>query len=815
MFAVPVIEMVTSYDRAPPWHGNMEFVASARQGKWSRLSGMKWEEVRTRVGQEVSKRVDLMVYRAGLGPQAPRLLPHPAAQPRFFFGEVDKDEPAHRAQLLHEHLPREADQIIQEADDICRHEFLLLGYEKIDYGPNIDWHSDPVHGKRSSPLRPWFKIKFLDFRAVGDHKIIWELNRHQHLVTLAKAWRLTGNQAYANELANQWYSWQKANPHPLGINWASTLEVAFRSLSWLWVKNLLAGCAALPANFETDLLFALQTHGRYIERYLSTYFSPNTHLLGEAVALFFIGTLCPELSAAERWRDEGWRIVLEESERQVRPDGVYFEQALYYHVYALDFFLHARHLAGANGFAISESFDNVVIKMLDVVHALSEVGPPEGFGDDDGGRVFNPRRNRIECMTDPLALGATLYDRKQYATAGLTEEAIWVFGDKAVEVFGNPHSQPPPASKAFEAGGIYLINDHEPFAQQMMIDGGPQGTGRSGHGHADALSIRLSLGRHRFLVDPGTCTYSPHEDQRDRFRGTAAHNTLRIDGLDQAVPDGPFGWSSIPKVKAETWLNGQTFDFFVGSHDGYHRLPDPVLHRRSVFHVKGGLWFIRDAAEGGGSHLLESFWHFAPELDVREERGMIIAEHPSGGKKMELSSLAMLIDRGSTWKTEITEGFVSPAYGAKQTAPVVCLSANVGLPQECGVVLLPTARGSEVGNLDAIGESRISPVRGYRYQTSQSAEFLFFAQDQRPWTCGPWTGDSSLLYCKMKNGRLAHVIMVSGSFAEWRGKRFVSHSSPIESFEWLSGPDWSRASSSAGGTEDAVVSEFEFSDSEP
>ena len=97
---------------------------------------------------------------------------------------------------------------------------------------------------------------------------------------------------------------------------------------------------------------ALALNGRHIERYLSTYFSPNTHLLGEAVALFFIGTLCPQISSAEDWKKNGWRIVQEEILRQVRPDGVYFEQSLYYHVYALDFFLHARLLASRNGMKI-------------------------------------------------------------------------------------------------------------------------------------------------------------------------------------------------------------------------------------------------------------------------------------------------------------------------------------------------------------------------------------------------------------------------------------------------------------------------------
>jgi hypothetical protein len=779
---------------------------------------MSWAEASTRIAQEVSKRLDPTLYGTGLGRRAPLLRPQSAAHPRFFFGE-NKAEPAHRAALLLEHLPREAEKIIHEADSICRHQFHLLGYENLDYSNNLDWHFDPVHGKRSA-LKPWFKINFLDFREVGDHKVIWELNRHQHLVTLAKAWRLTGNQVYAKELASQWHSWQKENPYPLGINWASTLEVAFRSLSWLWIRNLLAGCQDLPATFQTEVLLALQLHGRHIERYLSTYFSPNTHLLGEVVALFFIGTLCPEIPAAERWRHSGWKMVLEESERQVRPDGVYFEQALYYHVYALDFFLHARQLANENGFAIPARFDNVLKKMLDVVQSLAESGPAEGFGDDDGGRVFNPRRNRVEHMTDPLALGAIVYDCGRYAAAGLTEEAIWMFGDKAIQTFGEPSPEPAAISKAFASGGIYLISDHEPCAQQLMIDAGPQGTGRSGHGHADALSFRLSLDGHRFLVDPGTYCYISGDHERDWFRGTGAHNTLRVDNLDQAVPAGPFAWNSIPNVKAETWLNGRTFDFFAGSQDGYNRLPGRVLHRRAVFHVKGGLWFVRDVAEGEGNHFLEIFWHFAPELEVTGQQGIIIARSPASAKSMGHTGLAMLTAHNSAWTTEITEGFVSPAYGSKQAAPVVRVSANVKLPEDCGVLFLPTARASDIGTFTTIGESPIREdstkrVRGYRYQTAQCAEFLFFAPGNHRWQCGPWTSDAGLLYCKLNGGRLAHVIMVSGSFAEWRDQRFVSPSSPAESFEWLNRSSLAKVSAGGDQPEYGVVSEFEFVDSVP
>ncbi len=306
-----------------------------------------------------------------------------------------------------------------------------MGYENLNYDAQIDWHLDAVHGKRA-PLKPWFKIRFLEFDEVGDHKVTWELNRHQHFVTLAKAWHLTHDDKYVAELTRQFYSWQLANPYPIGINWGSSLEVAFRSLSWLWVRFLLVNCPAVPANFDRDLLSALALNGRYIERYLSTYFSPNTHLLGEAVALFFIGTLCPQLALSKKWRDHGWQIMLQEAEHQVRPDGVYFEQSLYYHVYALDFFLHARLLAQRNGIQVPGGFDQILNRMLDVVAAVSQTDPPDSFGDDDGGRVFNPRRNRSEHLADPLAIGAILFDRDDMKhSATLTEEAVWLFGEPA------------------------------------------------------------------------------------------------------------------------------------------------------------------------------------------------------------------------------------------------------------------------------------------------------------------------------------------------------------------------------------------------
>ena len=131
--------------------------------------------------------------------------------------------------LLKHVLPTQADDIVFGRISYVTHRFDLLGYRDLDYGADIDWHLDVVHGKRA-PRQSWFKVKYLDFDQVGDSKITWELNRHQHFVTLAKAYWLTGNEKFVQEIFAQWKQWQQENPYPVGINWASSLEVGFPQL---------------------------------------------------------------------------------------------------------------------------------------------------------------------------------------------------------------------------------------------------------------------------------------------------------------------------------------------------------------------------------------------------------------------------------------------------------------------------------------------------------------------------------------------------------------------------------------------------------
>ncbi|HTV54119.1 MAG TPA: alginate lyase family protein [Terriglobia bacterium] len=793
--------------------------------KAAKLATMSWDEIRTRLRQEINKRRDAVIWRVGVGSVASEikggrgrasdghssLQPSPLtgaalSPPRFFFAPRDL---AAILKVLRERLPNRAQNILDHAERACRHQFDLLGYKNIDYGKVIDWHLDAVNGKRA-PHKVWYKIPFLDFSIAGDHKVVWELNRHQHLVTLAKAYLLTREDRFALELLRQWQHWRKENRYPMGINWASSLEVGFRTLSWIWVSQLLGFASGGLKQFQSDLLEGLALNGRHLERYLSIYWSPNTHLLGEGVALFFVGTLYPALESAPRWRELGWRTVIEQAERQVERDGTHFERSVYYHVYALDFFLHARLLAGANGISVPGTLDRTIQKMMEFLLGLGQAGPVPRFGDDDGGRVFDPQRNNGRSLLDPLSLGAVLFDRADFKSAspGLTEEALWLLGPGSADRFdATPSVVPAANSRSFPAGGFYVMANseialagenrdspqtadavmlmvHDESRRQMVVRAGPLGAGNCGHGHADALSVHLAAGGEEWLVDPGTFKYVSSEPDRATFRATAAHNTLQVDGLSQAEPRGPFTWQLLPKVRVDHWIRGEAFDLFEGSHNGYERLQQPVTHRRWIFHLKRDFWLIRDIAEGVGEHQLDLSWHFGPGLvPSYTPPGFTLAPTPSSGPRGFYEGILILPCEGHGWSQQIERGRVSPVYGVEEPAAVLRFSTRTYVPSELAVVLnLLTETSSNTGRLTSLPVPDGRVARGLQYERADTLDFFLFGEGGADWRMGPWRSDAHFIFGSAGRQHLA-LALCAGSYLEVGGERLVACQDPIERYE--------------------------------
>ncbi|MBD0325136.1 MAG: alginate lyase family protein, partial [Pyrinomonadaceae bacterium] len=513
---------------------------------------------------------------------------------------------------------------------------------------------------------------------------------------------------YAETFARHLNAWMDSNPPKLGINWASSLEVAFRAISWLWSLQFFKDSPHLtPALFLRALKF-LYIHARHLETFLSTYFSPNTHLTGEALGLFYLGTLLPEFRRAERWRMTGRTILLQQLQHHVRPDGVYFEQSSYYHRYTTDFYTHFLLLLRASAAPREAALEDKLTALLDhLMYLTLPDGTTPLFGDDDGGRLAWLDERAAGDFRATLATGATIFNRPDYKFVAreATEETLWLTGAEGLREFDNiVAASPAEESRAFTDGGYYVMRDGwTTESNYLLLDCGPHGSLNGAHAHADALSIiaASTLGR-TTLVDSGTYTYTGSPALRDKFRATAAHNTLTIDGASSSVIEGPFRWQQMARATCQTWLTRQRFDFFEGEHDGYLRLPAPAKHVRSVLFLKGDYWIVRDRVETTGAHDYELNFHLAPHCaPVIETQGSdsFVREQNNSDAGFNLYTFA----NTGAWRRH--EELISTCYGSSVSAPAFTFAFS-GAAEEAITLLVPRAAAQpqfSARELEAIG----------------------------------------------------------------------------------------------------------------
>jgi len=563
-------------------------------------------------------------------------------------------------EAVYDQRPAERARLVAEADAALEGRHHLLGFTSLEFGRPINWHLDPTRG-RQAPSGHWSQVPYLDESVVGDHKIVWEMNRHQWLVTVAQAWRLTGDPRYLEHIAETLDRWLLANPPRMGINWASSLELAFRSIAWSWILHFTAGSLPDHRNLHHRLLDSLVAHGIQIERHLSTWFSPNTHLTGEALGLLYLGTGWPALPQAQRWRTLGWRILTAQLPVQVRPDGTYFEQASWYQGYTADFYLHALLLGRASGLPVGPGVEERVAAGVEVI---AELLRPDGslplIGDDDGGRLLPLDVVRTD-FRDTLALGrAVLVDRHCGPEREIPAATSWIVGaDRWHDLAARTAQSPVPRSRAFAAGGCYLLRGR---SGSMLVDAGPHGALSGGHSHADALALDLTVGGCAVVADPGTGAYVG--PWRDAFRATVAHNTVSLaGGIGSAEPAGQFRWGRWPQVTVRHWSEGPGWAALEAEHDGFGRAVPGLVHRRTVVFRDGWGWLILDRLLGDGVEATVRF-QFGPGLEATTTDGQVCVHLPGQ------SPLVWIVpDQGST--LEPTTGLVSTCYGVAHQAPGV------------------------------------------------------------------------------------------------------------------------------------------------
>jgi hypothetical protein len=571
--------------------------------KLNRLAAMDGREIRHRVGQQARTTLE----RFG-----------------FFAAEVSPRTTDATGRPWVDPLPRQFDaaKYCAAADCILDGEFDVFAMRPAQLGFPPQWNRDPKT-RILAPLTFGKALNYRDERIVGDIKYLWEPNRHAELLTLAQAWHLTQERRYANACCTLLDSWFEQCPYALGPHWTSSLEHAMRLISWSFAWHLLEDqCEPVRERWLTSIY----QHCHFIDGHFSRHSSANNHLLGELTGLFIGATTWPFWFESKAWRETALSELQQQALVQNGSDGVNREQAVWYHHEVADMLLIAGLVARANGLELVGEYWQCVEGMLDYVASIMDVGGHvANFGDSDDAIVarLDPAPD-FHVYRSLLATGAVVFERPdlKLKAGEFDDKSRWLLGDRAAERFASlPAPARPLPRREFPVAGYYVLGSEldTPRELRIVADAGRLGyLSIAAHGHADALSFTLSAGGEELLIDPGTFAYHTQKQWRDYFRGTSAHNTVRIDGQDQSVPAGNFLWLSHAPVRVLEFTSTPQFDRLVAEHDGYRRLADPVTHRREiVLEHQTATVTVVDEIFCRGSHTIEMFWHFAEGCEVQ------------------------------------------------------------------------------------------------------------------------------------------------------------------------------------------------------
>lgn len=471
------------------------------------------------------------------------------------------------------------DRTIAAADRVVTGTVELFGSE-FDVGQAPDWHA-VVESEGAWPTLDWWKIDLRSENRAGDVKWAWELGRHRHLVLLARAARLApANGRYLDTLERHLRSWFAANPPEIGVHWYSNLEIALRSISWLQILGL------VEDRLNPDVRARMWRHLRHAGRHLvadlpyTVSTMRNNHLLGDALGLIALGRAF-EGKTGTSWYAIGNRIFDRQLSRHMRGDGSMIEDSVSYHRFVLEM-LSMRVVLGRSSTIVPSSMVNAA-QFLARLGALD--GPVPQYGDWDEGRLFQVAKNPTDLAGSvrlALALGG---DGAPDSWRDMHDEVAW-FTDE-----GEPIAPEPAEIEGKDIGAGIGRATAGPFTVWLKGGSGPS------HGHADLLSIGIAYRGEWIVGDPGTGTYNGPIEQRNYFRGSRAHNVIRVAGEDQLVPHRAFRWVHQARGTVGEPIRFGDMIVMWAVHDAYARL-DPPRRLARVAVVRTEQVEVTDYVEG-------------------------------------------------------------------------------------------------------------------------------------------------------------------------------------------------------------------------
>ena len=652
-----------------------------------KLRKMSAGEIRDRMRQCVQVRRERKLYLANSDRCKPVAID--AAIAEHLLENTSKLLPGCDGRLLdslRERSPHFVSQISAAATDrgnrVLRGSVSLLG-RTAQVGVDVDWSTDQQSGY-SFPRGFYSDVSIYELPDAVDVKHVWELNRHQYFVDLARGWRLTDREEFAIRLRELILGWIDENPLYEGVNWTSALEVGVRAISWIWSLAMCSTWSGWTGDDRRLIAGSMAQHATYLHEHFSYYSSPYNHLIGEATGLYLLSHALSDHPTAPTWCAHAKSALEEHGPRQFYADGFSVEQGVGYHYFSLGFLA----MAVAAGRVAAEPLENLEVTLPKAFRAGAMFMQPDGtwpaIGDVDSARSIPLAVEDFWDFRSLNALGAVLFDTPELMQppCELTEEVLWLCGDGAFAKFDSLESKSLPTAGFLDASGYAIARGKDQRqGDWLLFDAGPLGDGvyedataSVSHGHADALSLLLYLDSNPLLVDSGTSSYAGSRQWVDYARGESAHNTIAVDGLPKAEQPSRLAWSRVhrrPKLDAN-------LDADVWLARGMLELGETAVLSRSILGIAGhGIW-IADLVDLDRARGIHWYWHFVtlPQLQTDDCRDCSIAYSIGNTQFMTYHDGASLSSKSCRADQSDPVGWLSPGYGQRQPGCRLTISSE-------------------------------------------------------------------------------------------------------------------------------------------
>lgn len=509
------------------------------------------------------------------------------------------------------------------AENVCAGRFTAAG-TTLDLGSDVNWLENPLPDDEEWQIE-WHKFYYgLDlghaYGKTGDEKFLqnWErlVRSHIHQVTVG----LDSSDVTARRVQNWIYAWQ-----------IFARSKKFRGLS---------------AGLDREIPASIAEQIRYLRENLTP---ERNHRTLELYTLFITALALPQLDRTGELLKLAMHELHQNLLADIRSDGVQREHSTHYHSTVLRSFLGARENARRFNLKFPAGHDERLIKACEfLMHMHRPDGEIPAISDSDTGSYL-----------DLLRLAGELFGRQDFLYAatkggrgGAPEKCHASFSD------GGYFTQ-----RSGWGGGRETSFENERF---LIFDCGSLGDG--GHGHYDALSVEIAANGKPLIVDNGRYTYAEDADfnWRHYFKGTAAHNTICVDGKDQTAY-----WRGKPKeTVAQTYFIERVSQPGLDVLCGKVESPNyEAVHTRRIFFVQNEYWLIADYLRGSAAHRYDLRFHLTPAawnhfINFKTEKNAVV----------RTPEVALIFEKKRAPRIE--PGWFAPRYGVKQRAACVSVVEN-------------------------------------------------------------------------------------------------------------------------------------------